>query len=132
MPTYSYLCTQCGHAFDIQQSFTDDALTTCPECTGALRKVFGNVGVVFKGSGFYRNDARKDAKVTSGSSTSNGAAKNGKSGTGSGSDGAAGSSSGTGSAGNGSSSSSSGNGTAGSAASSSTAKSTASSGAAKS
>lgn len=75
MPTYSYLCTQCGHAFDAQQSFTDDALTTCPECSGRLRKVFGNVGVVFKGSGFYRNDARKDAKAGSSSSSSHGAAK---------------------------------------------------------
>ncbi|WP_081861580.1 FmdB family zinc ribbon protein [Cellulomonas sp. HZM] len=58
MPTYSYACTVCGHAFDIQQSFTDDSLTVCPECDGRLRKVFSSVGVVFKGSGFYRNDAR--------------------------------------------------------------------------
>lgn len=83
MPTYSYLCTQCGHAFDAQQSFTDDALTTCPECSGRLRKVFGNVGVVFKGSGFYRNDARKEAKGSS--SSRNGGTK--KNGTSSGSDG---------------------------------------------
>lgn len=58
MPTYSYACTACGHAFDIQQSFSDDSLTVCPECEGRLRKVFSSVGVVFKGSGFYRNDAR--------------------------------------------------------------------------
>ncbi|MDM7830639.1 FmdB family zinc ribbon protein [Cellulomonas edaphi] len=58
MPTYSYACTVCGHAFDIQQSFSDASLTVCPECDGRLRKVFSSVGVVFKGSGFYRNDAR--------------------------------------------------------------------------
>lgn len=58
MPTYAYRCTQCGHAFDIYQSFTDDALTVCPECEGALRKVLSPVGVVFKGSGFYRTDSR--------------------------------------------------------------------------
>jgi len=58
MPTYSYKCTECGHAFDIHQSFSDDALTTCPECGGQLRKVFGSVGVTFKGSGFYRTDSR--------------------------------------------------------------------------
>ena len=67
MPTYSYACTACGHAFDIQQSFSDDSLTVCPECEGRLRKVFSSVGVVFKGSGFYRNDARAGAK--SGKST---------------------------------------------------------------
>lgn len=58
VPTYSYACTVCGHAFDIQQSFSDESLTVCPECDGRLRKVFSSVGVVFKGSGFYRNDAR--------------------------------------------------------------------------
>jgi putative FmdB family regulatory protein len=58
VPTYSYACTVCGHAFDIQQSFSEDSLTVCPECDGRLRKVFSSVGVVFKGSGFYRNDAR--------------------------------------------------------------------------
>ncbi|MFV0253579.1 MAG: FmdB family zinc ribbon protein [Beutenbergiaceae bacterium] len=58
MPTYSYACTDCGHRFDIYQAFTEDALHQCPECGGVLRKQFGNVGVVFKGSGFYRNDAR--------------------------------------------------------------------------
>lgn len=58
MPTYSYACTECGHAFDIYQSFSDDSLTTCPECSGNLRKVFNSVGVVFKGSGFYRTDSR--------------------------------------------------------------------------
>ncbi|HHY07851.1 MAG TPA: zinc ribbon domain-containing protein [Corynebacteriales bacterium] len=58
MPTYSYTCKNCGHAFDIHQSFSDDALTECPQCGGPLRKVFGNVGVTFKGQGFYRTDSR--------------------------------------------------------------------------
>ena len=58
MPTYQYACTECGHAFEQFQSFSDDALTECPECQGRLRKVFNAVGVVFKGSGFYRNDSR--------------------------------------------------------------------------
>ena len=58
MPTYQYSCTECGHFFEQFQSFTDDALTECPECAGKLRKVFNAVGVVFKGSGFYRNDSR--------------------------------------------------------------------------
>ena len=62
MPTYSYACTACGHAFEIVQSFSDDSLSVCPECEGRLRKVFSSVGVVFKGSGFYRNDARAGAK----------------------------------------------------------------------
>ena len=58
MPTYSYRCTECSTAFDIQQAFTDDSLTVCPTCGGALRKVFSAVGVSFSGSGFYRNDSR--------------------------------------------------------------------------
>ena len=58
MPTYQYACTECGHAFEQVQSFSDDALTHCPECNGRLRKVFNAVGVVFKGSGFYRTDSR--------------------------------------------------------------------------
>ena len=58
MPTYQYACTECGHFFEQFQSFTDDALTECPVCSGKLRKVFNAVGVVFKGSGFYRNDSR--------------------------------------------------------------------------
>ena len=58
MPTYQYACTECEHAFDQFQSFSDDALTQCPECQGRLRKIFNAVGVVFKGSGFYRNDSR--------------------------------------------------------------------------
>jgi putative FmdB family regulatory protein len=58
VPTYQYACTECGHAFEQFQSFSDDALTECPECHGRLRKLFNAVGVVFKGSGFYRNDSR--------------------------------------------------------------------------
>ncbi|WP_411731007.1 FmdB family zinc ribbon protein [Paeniglutamicibacter sp.] len=58
MPTYVYACKDCGHAMEVVQSFSDEALTICPECQGALRKKFNSVGVVFKGSGFYRNDSR--------------------------------------------------------------------------
>jgi putative FmdB family regulatory protein len=58
VPTYQYACKDCGHAFEQFQSFTDDALTVCPACEGNLRKVFNAVGVVFKGSGFYRTDSR--------------------------------------------------------------------------
>nr|WP_111719165.1 FmdB family zinc ribbon protein [Homoserinimonas sp. OAct 916] len=58
MPTYSYLCTDCAHEFDIQQSFADESLTVCPACGGVLRKVFSPVGVAFVGSGFYRTDSR--------------------------------------------------------------------------
>ena len=58
MPTYAYACKDCSHAFEIVQSFTDSSLTSCPECQGTLRKKFNSVGVVFKGSGFYRTDSR--------------------------------------------------------------------------
>lgn len=59
MPTYEYRCKSCGHQFDIVQSFSDDALTECPSCGEAtLKKVFGNVGITFKGSGFYKTDSR--------------------------------------------------------------------------
>ncbi len=64
MPTYSYACTECGNRFDAVQAFTDDALTTCDQCSGRLRKVFGSVGVVFKGSGFYRTDSRDSRKAS--------------------------------------------------------------------
>jgi putative FmdB family regulatory protein len=69
MPTYEYVCTnpECGHTFAQVQAFTDDALAQCPVCGGRLRKIFGSVGVVFKGSGFYRTDSRAESK--------NGAAK---------------------------------------------------------
>ncbi|MGB3011189.1 MAG: FmdB family zinc ribbon protein, partial [Mycobacterium sp.] len=62
MPTYSYACTECDNRFDAVQAFSEDALTTCPKCSGRLRKMFNSVGVVFKGSGFYRNDSREAAK----------------------------------------------------------------------
>lgn len=58
MPTYAYACTSCGHQFDAVQSFSDDALTECPECGGTLRKQYGSIGVTFNGSGFYRTDSR--------------------------------------------------------------------------
>ncbi|WP_431801651.1 FmdB family zinc ribbon protein [Microbacterium sp. bgisy203] len=71
MPTYAYACTQCGHAFDAVQSFSDASLTECPVCGGALRKQYGSVGVTFNGSGFYRTDSRKSA--VSGDSSGGGA-----------------------------------------------------------
>jgi putative FmdB family regulatory protein len=100
------VCTACGHRFDEQQAFTDAALTDCPECAGRLRKLFGNVGVVFKGPGFYRTDAR--------------AASNGKSRTGTRSTPAAAPAAST-SSGSGGSSTSSSSGTSGSSSSSSAA-----------
>lgn len=69
MPTYQYQCTECGEALEVQQSFTEDALTACPDCNGMLRKVFSAVGVVFKGSGFYRNDSRPAATSSTPAST---------------------------------------------------------------
>jgi putative FmdB family regulatory protein len=63
MPTYQYACTECGHQFEQFQRFSDDALTECPECTGRLRKLFNAVGVVFKGSGFYRTDSRTSSST---------------------------------------------------------------------
>jgi putative FmdB family regulatory protein len=70
MPTYSYRCTECGEAFDIQQAFTDDTLTVCPNCGGTLRKLFNTVGVTFNGSGFYRTDSRAKPPSEGGSSSS--------------------------------------------------------------
>ena len=64
MPTYQYACTDCGHDFEQFQSFSDDTLTDCPQCDGRLRKLFNAVGVVFKGSGFYRNDSRSTTTST--------------------------------------------------------------------
>ena len=69
MPTYSYACTECDNKFDVVQAFSDDALTECPQCEGRLRKLFGKVGVVFKGSGFYRTDSREAAKAASNGSS---------------------------------------------------------------
>jgi len=71
VPTYSYACTVCDNKFDIVQSFSDDSLTVCPECGGKLRKLFNSVGVVFKGSGFYRTDSRSGSgSLPAASSTS--------------------------------------------------------------
>ncbi|MDO9590077.1 MAG: zinc ribbon domain-containing protein [Microcella sp.] len=116
MPTYSYRCTECETAFDIQQAFTDDSLTVCPSCEGRLRKVFSAIGVTFNGSGFYRTDSRAGAKGSekSGSSES-GSSGSGSSGSGSSDSGSSGSgSSGSGkkstTSDSGSSSSSSGGG----------------------
>lgn len=68
MPTYSYACTECDNRFDIVQSFSEDSLTVCPACSGKLRKLFNSVGIVFKGSGFYRTDSREAGKSSNGSS----------------------------------------------------------------
>ncbi|WP_327680062.1 FmdB family zinc ribbon protein [Kitasatospora sp. NBC_00458] len=74
MPTYQYQCTECGNGLEAVQKFTDEPLTTCPDCEGRLRKVFSAVGVVFKGSGFYRTDSRSSSSSSvSSSSTSSSA-----------------------------------------------------------
>lgn len=70
MPTYQYACTECGHAFDQFQSFSEASLTECPECSGKLRKVFSAAGVVFKGSGFYRTDSRSGSSSSTSSTSS--------------------------------------------------------------
>ena len=69
MPTYEYRCRSCGHELEVVQSFSDDALTECPNCQGQLRKVFGSIGVTFKGTGFYKNDSRSSSTSTSTSSS---------------------------------------------------------------
>ncbi|MFJ2742729.1 FmdB family zinc ribbon protein [Streptomyces sp. NPDC087440] len=70
MPTYQYQCTACGEGLEAVQKFTDDALTECPACKGRLKKVFSAVGIVFKGSGFYRNDSRGSSSSSTPASTS--------------------------------------------------------------
>ncbi|MGC4935595.1 FmdB family zinc ribbon protein [Gordonia sp. DT30] len=70
MPTYSYACTECDNKFDIVQSFSDDSLTECPQCAGRLRKLFNSVGIVFKGSGFYRTDSRNGSTSSESASSS--------------------------------------------------------------
>jgi putative FmdB family regulatory protein len=65
VPTYQYICTECEHSFELNQAFTDSTVPTCPECKGVVRKVFSSVGVVFKGSGFYRTDSRGAATSSS-------------------------------------------------------------------
>lgn len=121
MPTYAYTCTACQHSMEVRQSFTDDALTVCPECAGRLRKRFDNVGVVFKGSGFYRNDSRapegsSGSKGSAGSEGSKGSGetKGSSAGETSSKPSDGGSTSGSGSSGSGSSSSASGSGSGGS------------------
>ena len=115
MPTYQYACTDsaCGHRFEAVQSFTDDPLSRCPVCEGRLRKVFSSVGVVFKGSGFYRTDSREKPKEPAGKGNGKGeqkaASSSSSDSSGSGSSGSSASSSGSsasGSAGSGSSGSS--------------------------
>ena len=69
MPTYQYQCTECGEGLEAVQKFSDDALTECPNCHGRLKKVFSAVGIVFKGSGFYRNDSRGSSSSSTPSST---------------------------------------------------------------
>ena len=96
MPTYEYACTACGHRLEAVQKFSDEPLTECPECSGALRKVYGAVGIVLKGSGFYKTDSRAAAgasngngngkskdkeKESSGSTTSDSSSKDSKSST---------------------------------------------------
>lgn len=76
MPTYQYRCKECGHDFEIVQAFSDDALTKCPECKkAALKKVYGNVGISFKGSGFYKNDARSSSGGSRSSSSDSDSSK---------------------------------------------------------
>ena len=77
MPTYQYACTECDEQLEVRQSFSDDALTVCPSCEGRLRKVFSAVGVVFKGSGFYKTDSRK-APDSGGSGNESGSGKGGE------------------------------------------------------
>ncbi|MFD0902935.1 FmdB family zinc ribbon protein [Actinomadura sediminis] len=77
MPTYQYVCTECGEPLEVVQKFSDDALTDCPACEGRLRKVFSAAGIIFKGSGFYRTDSRGSGKSTVGSSS--GGSSNGSS-----------------------------------------------------
>jgi putative FmdB family regulatory protein len=82
VPTYSYACTACEHHFDTVQKFTEPSLTDCPECSGRLRKLFSSVGIVFKGSGFYRTDSRSTSSTQSSSeqSSSNGKSEPGSNG----------------------------------------------------
>jgi putative FmdB family regulatory protein len=85
VPTYEYRCTECDHSFEAVQKFTDDSIEVCPSCGGRVRKLFGNVGIVFKGSGFYKTDSRdkKSAVSTGGSADSGGSAGDGASSNGS-------------------------------------------------
>ncbi|MDN3266118.1 FmdB family zinc ribbon protein [Streptomyces sp. MA15] len=100
MPTYQYQCTECGEGLEAVQKFTDDALTECPDCQGRLKKVFSAVGIVFKGSGFYRNDSRGSSSSSSSASSkssgsSSSSSSSSDSGSGSSSSGSSGSSAST-------------------------------------
>jgi putative FmdB family regulatory protein len=74
VPTYQYACTACDHRFEAVQSFSDASLTVCPACSGTLRKVFSSVGIVFKGSGFYRTDSRSGSSTGAAAKSENGSA----------------------------------------------------------
>jgi putative FmdB family regulatory protein len=113
MPTYSYRCTQCSTAFDIQQAFTDDSLTECPTCQGLLRKIFSAVGVTFNGSGFYRTDSRADGANKSAKAGASAKSSGSNDSTGSGGGGSSDSSGGGGTSGNGGGTSGNGGGTSG-------------------
>ncbi|AAZ54409.1 hypothetical protein JCM3263A_24440 [Thermobifida fusca] len=80
MPTYQYACTECGADLEVVQSFSDDPLTTCPKCQGKLRKVYSAVGIVFKGSGFYRTDNASSSSSSLSSSSSSAKADSSSSG----------------------------------------------------
>ncbi|WP_098020241.1 FmdB family zinc ribbon protein [Streptomyces sp. b62] len=86
MPTYQYQCTECGEGLEAVQKFTDDALTVCPSCDGRLKKVFSAVGIVFKGSGFYRNDSRGSSSSSTPASTASKSTDSGSSSSSTGSD----------------------------------------------
>lgn len=79
MPTYQYHCSSCGRDLEIRQSFSDPTLTVCPECAGSLRKVFNAVGVVFKGSGFYKTDSRSGSSASIPATSSDGSSSDGSS-----------------------------------------------------
>lgn len=79
MPTYQYVCTECGEPLEVVQKFSDDALTECPACTGRLRKVFSAAGIIFKGSGFYRTDSRGSSKPATAGASSKDTSSNGDS-----------------------------------------------------
>jgi putative FmdB family regulatory protein len=77
VPTYQYVCTECGEPLEVVQKFSDDALTECPACAGRLRKVFSAAGIIFKGSGFYRTDSRSGTKAPAASTAKADTAKTG-------------------------------------------------------
>ncbi|MFU8870788.1 FmdB family zinc ribbon protein [Micromonospora sp. SL4-19] len=95
VPTYQYACTACGHQLEAVQSFADEPLTECPACEGRLRKLFNSVGIVFKGSGFYRTDSRSSGSEAAASTTSKPAKSESSSGSSSSSSGSTGSTNGS-------------------------------------